>query len=503
MLRRAADEHGDRVAIEDGAGQSRTFAELWERAQRRAAGLRGAGLDPGDRVLEALPNGCDLVENDMALSIAGLVRVPLNPRLGAREWAAIAEDSGARALIVPAGRTGAEGARPEDSVAVELVLRADAANTPTDAVGGVDRPPAPHAAGPDDLVGLAYSSGTTGLPKGARRTHRMRLESARAMRESVAVGAGPDSLYLHAGPAIHTSGLFLLPMLEAGARQLLVEHPRPVEIAEIVRRRSVTHLALVPTVLAALTQLPGVSREDFASVRMLAYAGAPMPREQLRRAYDRLTPHLVQYYGLVEAMPPLSVLGIDDHRRAVTDRPALASSAGTLLPHVEARVVAGDADGTGELAVRGPVVTPGYWNADTRTDLGKAWDGDWLLTGDVGRIDDGRLWLTDRRGDMIISGGYNIYPREVEDVLTQVDGVLQCAVVGLPDDLWGQRLVAAVTVADGHRSDVVARADLACRELASHKRPKAVHVVDELPLGATGKIDRRAVARLLAGAGAG
>lgn len=501
VLEQAAQAHGDRVAIEDDAHEVRTFAQLWDRARHLAGGLRSLGLQPGDRVLEALPNSCAAIESDMALAIAGLVRVPLNPRLGPREWAAIAADSGASALLGGDGLHTADGAPVIDHVGVDLVIAAGGGG---DRVGledliAVEEPVPIQRADADALVGLAYSSGTTGLPKGAKRTHRMRVASARAMRDSVLVGAGPEALYLHAGPVIHTSGLFVLPMLELGGRQLLLDHARPAEVAQIVRDRSVTHLAVVPTVLSALAALPYMSHEWFSSVEALAYAGAPIRAEQLRRVHEVVSPHLVQYYGLVEAMPPLTVLSIEDHRRAVEGEPELATSAGSALPHVELEIRGATADEPmGELAVRGGVVTPGYWNAEGRSDIGKAFDDGWLLTGDIGRLDDGYLWLTDRRNDMIISGGYNIYPREVEEVVAAVPGVTECSVMGLPDEVWGQRLVVAVTASEVDAALVADRVKDACGALAPHKRPKHVHVLDAMPLGATGKIDRRALVDLLA-----
>jgi acyl-CoA synthetase (AMP-forming)/AMP-acid ligase II len=405
------------------------------------------------------------------------------------------------ALVGGEGLHTADGASVIDHVGVDLVISAG---------GGSDRVgleeliaagvPAPsRQAHADDLVGLAYSSGTTGLPKGAKRTHRMRVASGRAMRDSVLAGAGSEALYLHAGPVIHTSGLFVLPVLELGGRQLLLDHARPAEVAQIVRDRAVTHLAVVPTVLAALAALPDMSREWFSSVEALAYAGAPIRAEQLRRVHDVVSPRLVQYYGLVEAMPPLTVLSVEDHRRAVEGEPELATSAGSVLPHVELQMRGASADEPmGELAVRGDVVTPGYWNAEGRSDIGKAFDDGWLLTGDVGRLDDGYLWLTDRRNDMIISGGYNIYPREIEEVVATVPGIIECSALGLPDDVWGQRLVVAVTVRDADADGSVDRVKDACGALAPHKRPKHVHVLEAMPLGATGKIDRRALAALLA-----
>ncbi|KRA25398.1 hypothetical protein ASD65_13920 [Microbacterium sp. Root61] len=474
VLARAAADHSDALAVE-GPDGSLSFAELWARAEGLAAHLQSTGLRPGDVVLEALPNSAALLVSDFALSLAGLVRVPLNPRLGLREWRAIAADSGARALIGTA----------IDPTGVDVPLIEMAAAPAA--------PPVGFRPTPSEIAGLAYSSGTTGLPKGAVRTHRMRLASAAAMRDSV-IGAGitddadaAASVYLHAGPAIHTSGLFVLPMLALGVPQLMLDHARPAQIIDTIRTRRVSHLAVVPTVLSALAAVDGVSRADFASVRMLAYAGSPIPPAQLALAYERLTPALVQYYGLVEAMPPLSVLSAADHAAGLAAHPELLRSAGRIVPSVQMR------SEDGEILVRGDAVTPGYRNAETRTDLGKSVRDGWLHTGDVGRIDGDRLWLTDRRSDMIISGGYNIYPSELDVVAAAVPGVDGCAAVGLPDPVWGQRLELAYS-GDAAVDDIAA----AFGDLPRHKQPKAITRLDALPLGATGKIDRRAVAVLLA-----
>lgn len=496
VLERAAHRFTDHPAVEDVGGDRRSFAQLWERSRYLAGGLLSLGLRPGDRVLEAVPNRCAALEVDQALAIAGLVRVPLNPRLGPRAWTAIARDSGASALILGEGLTTAPGTDIAAAVDVDRVI----------GVGGgspgprVDElvelciePPA-MARDADALIGLAYSSGTTGRPKGAMRTHRMRLASARAMVDHVLPGAGPASLYLHAGPIIHTSGLFVLPFLELGGRQLLVDHPRPADVAALVRDRRVTHLAVVPTVLSALSHVEGLDPSWFESVEMLAYAGAPIRSEQLRTAAHRLTPRLLQYYGLVEAMPPLTVLDQADHHRALDGDPALDGSAGRILPHVQLEVIGDEGESTGEIAVRGEVVSPGYWQAAGRDDLAKAFDPDGrLLTGDVGRVENGYLRLTDRRHDVIISGGYNIFPSEVEHVVAAAHGVQDCAAVGLPDPTWGQRLVVAVTVAGAAPQDVSAAVRRAADDLPAHQRPKEIHVVETMPLGATGKIDRRAL----------
>ena len=241
----------------------------------------------------------------------------------------------------------------------------------------------------------------------------------------------------------------------------------------------------------------GADRDDLRGLKMLGYAGAPMPPEQMRQAHDRLTPNLVQYYGLVEAIPPVTVLDAADHARGLAGEPDLLTSAGRPALGVEIAVV--DDDGrevapgeTGEVVTRGDHVMAGYWNADQRDDLSKSVVDGWLHTGDLGRLSaDGHLWLVDRKGDMIISGGYNIYPREVEDVIAEVPTVAEVAVVGVADQDWGQRVVALVTARPGESVDP--EAVLAhCRErMASYKKPKEVRVVRELPLNSTGKIAKK------------
>ena len=249
----------------------------------------------------------------------------------------------------------------------------------------------------------------------------------------------------------------MLPFLAAGATQLVLPSWDPAGFVDAVEHRGVTHTALVPTMVARLLAMPDVDRSRMRGLRMLGYAGAPMPPEQMRQAHDRITPHLVQYYGLVEAIPPVTVLDAADHERGLAGEPELLTSAGRPALGVELAVV--DEDGralprgeVGEVVTRGDHVMPGYWNAAGREDLSKAVRAGWLHTGDLGRLDAGdRLYLVDRKGDMIISGGYNIYPREVEDVIAEVPGVAEVAVIGLADPDWGQRVTALYSVRPGRR----------------------------------------------------
>jgi len=503
VLDLAAARYGNQPAVQDATGVL-TFTELRDRARCLADGLLKSGLRHGDRVLEAMPNSRDLLVCEMALALAGLIRVPLNPRLGPREWLGIHADSGARGLLVDGRLEGADGARITEHVSCEITVRADAGELEDLIATGTSSAQLPVAK-PDDLVGLAYSSGTTGMPKGALRTHRMRLASMRAMLQHVVEPTGEARAYVHAGPAIHTSGLFILPMLALGVRQVMAHHPTPAQIAELVASEGISHLALVPSVIDALTRLPESARTAFAPLRMLAYAGASMPPAQIQRAAELLTDRLVQYYGLVEAIPPLTVLSIEDHARGLRDEPRLLTSAGRIIADARIEIVgdaeAGEAEarlgeiGLGEISVSGPMVTPGYWNADKRTDLGKSFAGTALLTGDVGIVSDGYLYLADRKNNMLISGGYNVYPGEIESTVSSSPGLRSAVALGLPDERWGERIVLAYTTTSGDDLNASQRQALHDRlgALAPHKRPKSCHFHTEFPLGATGKIDRRAL----------
>ncbi|MQA25978.1 MAG: AMP-binding protein [Micromonosporaceae bacterium] len=478
---------GRHLAV-DGPQGSQTYAELGDRVMRLARGLLSLGLEPGARVLDLQTNQNTYLETDLALAIAGLTRVALNHRLRRQDWAAIADDSGASAMIYDA-----RFAEPADD------LRSGFGEHRTVVIGDGpgrryerlinDASPEPllldlpsHA-----LISLNYTSGTTGRPKGVRRTHANRLSSALGMTFDVLGGApAPEDVYLHAGPITHTSGLFTLPFLLRGGTQVILPSYDPEAVVDAVLHRGVTHTALVPTMIARLLALPDLPR--LKNLRMLGYAGAPMPPEQIRQAYLRLTDGLVQYYGLVEAMPPVTVLSAADHALGLLDQPDLLTSAGRPCHGVDLRVVDSDGDEVpigqvGEVLVRGENVMAGYWGA--AGDSIKAVRNGWLHTGDLGRQDEhGRLWLVDRKGDMIITGGYNVYPREIEDVIAEASGVREAAVVGVADPDWGQRIVALYT-GDAREESV---ADHCRARLAGYKKPKEIRRVDRFPLNSTGKI---------------
>ncbi len=505
VVRTAADRYGPAIALEDDHA-TRTFTELSDRAHALAGGLHNLGITAGTTVVVLLGNSVAAVEVDLALAIGGLVRVAVNPRVGPADWERIVADCTPGALIVDTRIDGAAEFAARTTVPTVITVGGASSGGPSLDEVAAQAPrhakmPAPDA---DSLCALHYSSGTTGVPKGARRTHANRLASLQAMREQVLAGTldgGDPAVFLHAGPVIHTSGLFVLPFLEAGGRQILLDHVGPAGLIDAVAAHSVTHTALVPTVVARLLDFDDARLSVMRRMRMLAYAGAPMPVEHIRQAYHRITPNLVQYYGMVEAIPPLTVLTADDHRRGVLHDADVLGTVGRACPEAAIEFRAEEVccpDGEiGELVVSGAAVSPGYHNADTRTDLGKSHVDGFLYSGDLGYRDaGGYIHLTGRSKDMIITGGYNVYPREVEEAISAIPGVDDVVVVGLPDDLWGQRIVAAYTSADADLTDAAVLSDSRTR-LPDYKRPKAVHRVDKLPLTALGKVDRSAAAVLL------
>ncbi len=506
LVARAARRYASRVAL-DGPQGRLTFAEVGARTSQLARGLLALGLQPGDRVLDLQTNGTTYVETDFGISTAGLTRVALNYRLHPDDWVHIALDCQAKALIYDGRFAGELGALAD---AVEhLVVIGDGDGLPYERLlAAQSDAPLLLSCDPDSLVSLNYSSGTTGKPKGAMRTHRNRFASLVNMDVDV-LGEAPDGgdVYVHAGPITHTSGLFVLPFFAAGAAQIILPTWDPEALIDAIENRGATHTALVPTMVSRLLALPGCDPIRLRGLKMLGYAGAPMPAEQIRLTLERVTPHLVQYYGLVEAIPPVTVLDAAAHLAGVTEYPELLDSAGRPCLGVEVLVVDenGEAVPTGEVGevvTRGDHVMGGYWASEGRDDLSKAVVDGWLHTGDLGRVDaDERLYLVDRKGDMIISGGYNIYPREVENVIAEVEGVHEVAVVGAPDPDWGQRVTALYSV---HPGAVVTPEEVLeyCRaRMASYKKPKDVRLVTEFPLNATGKIAKKVLREQLAAEG--
>jgi acyl-CoA synthetase (AMP-forming)/AMP-acid ligase II len=338
----------------------------------------------------------------------------------------------------------------------------------------------------DDPYRLAYSGGTTGKPKGVVLTTRTELAEVTNFLLDLLPDIGPGDVMLHAAPVTHGSGAFVLPHLVRGATSVIMAKFDARSFLETAARTRATATFLVPTMIAMLLEEPDAGSADLA-LRRLCYGGAPIAPTVAARALDVFGPVLVQTYGQAEAPLCITLLRPDEH-----DRPGAAGRPYTL---VEMDVV--DDDGapvatgeTGEVVTRGQHVMAGYWRNPEATAAAIRPDG-WLRTGDMGRLDDdGFLYLVDRRNDMIISGGFNVYPREVEDTLKSHPAVIEAVAVGLPDEKWGERVAAAVIT-----RHPVEPADLEafCAErMAGYKRPRRLEVWDDIPLSPVGKVLRRA-----------
>jgi acyl-CoA synthetase (AMP-forming)/AMP-acid ligase II len=475
LIRRAARTFGAADALIEGERRV-SFAEFDALTDRLGNALLARGLRAGDRVAVLMPNGIDGVVVYYALAKAGLVRVPLNVRETPHEHAYKISDSQAR-LLIHAGQPPAE---------TELVIAAgelagiiDAASTaPCD----VRRDPAAP-------LRLAYTGGTTGEPKAVSLTTRSELAEVANFLVDLLPDLRPGSVMLHAAPITHGSGAFFLPHLVKGATSVVVPKFSPPSFLEAAQRHAATVTFMVPTMIAMLLEEPGIAEAGLALER-LCYGAAPIAPALLQRGLDALGPVFTQLYGQAEA--PMAITCLQPHEHT----PARLSSAGKPYTFVEVDVR--DESGAslppgsaGEVLTRGPHTMSGYWGRPEATAETIEPDG-WLHTGDIGQWDDeGFLYLLDRRHDVIISGGFNVYPREVEDALLTHPAVLAAAVVGLADERWGERVAAAVVL----RSEVTPDALAAhCNErLAGFKRPRTIEIWSDLPTSPVGKSLRREV----------
>ena len=475
LIRRAGRQFGAAAALIDG-DRVVSFAEFDALTDRVGHALLARGLEAGDRVAVLMPNGIDGVIVYYALAKAGLVRVPLNVRETAHEHAYKIEDSQARALVY-AG---------DPPARVEVMITADQLPALiTDAPDG----PCDVRRDPDAPLRLAYTGGTTGKPKAVVLTTRSELAEVANFLVDLLPNLRPDSVMLHAAPITHGSGAFFLPHLVKGAPNVIVSKFSPAAFLEAAQKYRATSTFMVPTMIAMLLENPAAATADLALER-LCYGGAPIATSVLQRGIDILGPVFAQLYGQAEAPLAITCLQPWEHT------PERLTSAGKPYTFVEVQVRS--ADGTvlgpgevGEVLTRGAHTMSRYWRRPDATAATIEPDG-WLHTGDIGRWDeDGYLHLLDRRHDVIISGGFNVYPREVEDALLTHPAVVEAAVVGLPDDKWGERVAAAVVTRSTADPDEIL--EFCADRLAGFKRPRSLEIWPNIPTSPVGKSLRREV----------
>jgi acyl-CoA synthetase (AMP-forming)/AMP-acid ligase II len=479
-------------------GTTLTFAQLHERSSRTANALRADGVKAGDRVAVLTKNCAEYFELIFACSMIGAILAGLNWRLAPVEITAIVEDAKPAFAIV-----GAEERLllTEQARAVSGLRRVITLGAEYDAwrdEASSDDPG--HVGALDDVILLLYTSGTTGLPKGVMLTNGSMAYTRRLAAESW--GMGPESVNLVAMPMFHIGGCgYGTSTMMVGGHTVLMREVNPAVVIELISRYRVTHAFFVPTVVQSLLQVPGVETADLSSMRLLMYGAAPIGDVLLRRALGVLKCQFMQAYGMTESSGTVVVLNPQDHDPDGPRAPLL-KSIGRALPWVELRVIdprtMQDAPPgkVGEIWLRSAMIMKGYWNKPDATREAIV-EGGWFRTGDAAYHDaHGYLTLFDRFKDMIISGGENIYPAEIENVLNGHPAVHEVGVVGVPHERWGETPMAIVVLKPGHTTESQELIAFTRDHLAHYKCPTVVTFADSLPRNASGKLLKRELRRL-------
>lgn len=498
-IRRGARYWGSQPAVIHN-GKIVTYAALNERACRLANALLALGLKKGDRVAIHSRNCAQLVEIECALYMAGLTKAALNPRYTATEVSDVMADCTPAVLIAGEGFTSNTLSTPGFASVRTLVSLAG------DRPGYLDYEALLASASsvapavdidPGDIAVLHFSSGSTGKIKAAMQTFGNRRASLRKFLIGADVRVGHGDRLALLGPMTHATGMMIQPVLHGGGTLVVFDKFEVEAFLETVQKLRITHVFMVPAMINMALAHPSIGRFDLSSLRSITYGAAPMAPSRIKEAWERFGPILSQGYGGSETTSGVARLSIADHAYAIAHRPERLASCGR--PHVEADVrvvnergedVSGDE--IGEVLVRGEDVFKGYWGAPELTAEVLV-DG-WFHTSDLARVDDeGFIYLVDRKKDMIISGGFNVYPTEVEAVLYQHPAIFEACVVGVPDAQWGES-VKAVICLKGDAKATAAELTVFCRErLADYKSPRTIDFVADLPKNPSGKVARKLV----------
>ncbi|MEI7447485.1 MAG: AMP-binding protein [Burkholderiales bacterium] len=507
LLRRAVERGGDRTAFVDHDGSAIGYRALGARLSGVAQALEARGLGRGDAIATLSDNRVDAWIASSAANLIGLRATAMHPLGSEDDHDGILEDAGIGTLVFDPTAHGERAARlaarrpglrllslGPSPIAADLL--ADAAS----------RAPMPlvSRARADDVCNLTYTGGTSGRPKGVMSTHRVR--ATMVMSELAEWDWPAEPRFLAITPITHAAGAIVLPVLLRSGTVIVARGFEPARFAALVRAHRATMSFLVPTMLYRLLDDPGLDTDALATLETVIYGASPIAPARLAEAVRRLGPRFMQLYGQTESPNCITVLRRSDHdpdrhpeRLASCGVPigpirvALLDEAGHEVPDGE----------VGEICVRGPLVMAGYWNRPEET--AQAFRHGWLHTGDLARRDaDGFLYIVDRSKDMIVSGGFNVFPREVEDVLTAHPAVAAAGVIGVPDATWGEAVKAVVVLRPGASASAAELIALVRERKGPVQAPKTVDFVEALPLTGLGKPDKKALrARYWAGSDRG
>lgn len=483
-------------------GKRLTYRELNAEINALANSFLDLGFKKGDRVGLLFHNSVAYVEAYLALYKAGLVWVRLNYRLTARELAEQMDEAGAVALVHGKNLSNlADEVLKRMKREIKRIDEAGEKGIPLSKLLAEGRPDEPDVdVQLDDLSDIWFTSGTTGEPKGIMITHRNIMTCVQFLLSDVYHITSRHKL-LTAGALSHAGSVRILPFFLRGGLNVILERFDPEEIFRVIERERITDISTVPTMLIALMDHPRRTEYDLSSIETITYAGAPMPVERIKEAIKIFGPVLSQSYGQAESIITITHLPKEEHIIDGGVREKRLASVGREYPGVRIKVVREDGqecrpNEIGEVITRSDLVMRGYWNKPDKT--AEAIVDGWLHTGDLGYLDeDGYLYLVDRKNDKIITGGLNVYPREVEEVLAAHPGVAEVSVFGVSDDKWGEAINAAVVLRSGVTLTERELLDFCDGKLARYKLPKRIHFLQELPKNTFNKVMRKELGRIV------
>jgi fatty-acyl-CoA synthase len=503
-IRHHTNHRSEKEAIRDlGTGRSFTYAELDRRVDAMSAYLSSIGVGRGDRVAVLAHNGVEFFDIQFACARTGSIAVLLNWRLTVTELEYILNDSSPKLLVhdVSFGDAAAE-LQKRCNIETLLTIDAKAASNPYEAalVPFVGTSFSSVELTHDDVITIMYTSGTTGHPKGAMITHGMNFWNC--INLGIPGGIGLDTVHLSVLPLFHTGGLncYSNPVFHAGGTVVIMQTFDPGEALRIIGdpKHGITHFFAVPAPYQFMMQHPDFETTDLSRLRTAGVGGAPCALTIMEVWAERGV-LMVQGFGMTETSPACIFLDPKDALRKI-------GSTGKVLLHTEMRIVNDDGgecgpNEIGELWVAGPNITPGYWNRPDATAA--AFEGRWLKTGDAARVDEeGFVYIVDRWKDMYISGGENVYPAEIENVLYQLPQIAEAAIIGVPHDRWGEVGLAVLALKPGQTIDRATVVEHCVTRLAKFKVPNDIAIVDALPRNATGKVLKRELRTQFLGADA-
>jgi acyl-CoA synthetase (AMP-forming)/AMP-acid ligase II len=503
IIYRNALLHSESEAFVYGS-QRVTFRRFNDQVNRLVHGLQAAGVRKGEAVGILSWNRVEYCEVFGAAMKAGFVLAHYNPRLLAAELVHVINDSGAGILFMGREFVQTLEAVRDHLPAAKKFLVFDRDAGPMESYGEfLARRPAAEPdvdVGEDDPLTIFYTSGTTGTPRGAVYTQKQKMENT--CMKALDIGVGFGDRHLVVLPMFHTGGdSHVWPFFLMGGCNVIVAEPsfNPDAVLKMIVAEGITDVHIVPTQLVALLNLPGIAGYDLGKLKRLWYAASPMPTEVLKRGLSVFGPIFMQGYGLTESGPHTTVLNQADHRRTGPDpgAPGVLASCGQPGVGVHMRIIDGEgrdvpAGDMGEILIKSRRMMSGYWRNPEGT--AKAVRDGWLYTGDIGFYDEnGFIYVADRKKDMIVSGGENVFPKEVEEVLYRHPAVLEAAVIGIPDAYWVERVHALIVLKDGAEASAEEIAGFCRAHIAAYKVPKGIEFVDSLPKSPQGKILKREI----------